>query len=361
MPARARPEVPTLPATASPSIGLVAIGRNEGARLEACLTAAVAMLPPDRVVYVDSGSTDGSVAFAAGLGVRVVDLDVSGGFTAARARNAGADVLLAAADPPDLVQFVDGDCVLAPGWLGMGAAALARDRGLAVVAGRVREVAPDATIWNRLIDMEWDAPAGPADAVGGIALYRADAFRAVGGFDPGLICGEEPELCFRLRAAGWRVERLAAEMCGHDAAMTRLGQWLTRTRRTGWAFAEGADRMGASPERYNLRERNRILVWGGLVPALVLVLAAAALLLAFLGSARWWVPGGASLLGVLLYPAMALRVARGRMRDRGDPFGRAMVWALLVMGGKPWEMAGLLAYRRARRAGRRGALIEYRA
>ncbi|HCT44889.1 MAG TPA: glycosyl transferase, partial [Phycisphaerales bacterium] len=68
-------------------VGVVAIGRNEGERLKRCLTSAVACT--DRVVYVDSGSTDDSVEFAESIGVEVVDLDTSIPFTAARARNAG--------------------------------------------------------------------------------------------------------------------------------------------------------------------------------------------------------------------------------------------------------------------------------
>ena len=119
--------------------------------------------------------------------------------------------------------------------------------------------------------------------------------------------------------------------------------------------------MGGSPERYNIRERNRILVWGGLVPAAILACGLAANLLAASGSGAWWGPALAALLGALAYPVMALRIARWRSRVRGDRFGRALIWGLLVMAGKPWEMAGLLSYRRARRAGRRGALIEYRA
>ena len=44
--------------------------------------------------------------------------------------------------------------------------------------------------------------------------------RAVGGFRDDLIAGEEPELCVRLRAAGWRIWRLLeSDMAFHDAAM----------------------------------------------------------------------------------------------------------------------------------------------
>ena len=65
------------------SIGVVAIGRNEGDRLRVCLTSA--LRDSNHVVYVDSGSTDGSVAMVRELGATVVELDLSIPFTAARA------------------------------------------------------------------------------------------------------------------------------------------------------------------------------------------------------------------------------------------------------------------------------------
>ena len=61
----------------------------------------------DRIVYVDSGSTDGSVAWAKAQGVDVVELDLKLGFTAARARNAGFARLGELASQLEYVQFVD--------------------------------------------------------------------------------------------------------------------------------------------------------------------------------------------------------------------------------------------------------------
>ena len=115
-------------------VDAVVIGRNEGARLEACLTSLIPQVA--RVVYVDSGSEDGSVALATALGVEVVALDIVQPFTAARARNAG----VAALGPGvDCIQFVDGDCVVARDWVATGLAALQEDADLALVCGRRRK------------------------------------------------------------------------------------------------------------------------------------------------------------------------------------------------------------------------------
>lgn len=203
--------------------GLVAIGRNEGERLRACLESVLNEL--EHIVYVDSGSTDGSVELAKSMGVCVVELDMSLNFTAARARNAGWRALLEQMPDVDCVQFVDGDCVIERGWLHAAREFLAVNQDYAVVGGRLRERFPENSIYNYMCDLEWDTPVGEAKSCGGISMMRLDALKSIGGFRSELIAGEEPELCVRLRKAGWKIYRLQDNMAWHDAAMTRFGQW----------------------------------------------------------------------------------------------------------------------------------------
>ena len=106
-------------------LGIVVIGRNEGDRLIACLNSA--LLQSTHLVYVDSGSTDGSIAFAKNLGVEVVELDLSIPFTAARARNAGLARLMECFPAVGYVQFVDGDCVLVERWCDRALTSLQND------------------------------------------------------------------------------------------------------------------------------------------------------------------------------------------------------------------------------------------
>ncbi|PZX13457.1 GT2 family glycosyltransferase [Palleronia aestuarii] len=322
-------------------IAAVVIGRNEGARLETCLRSlAGATRPPDRIVYVDSGSTDGSVETARALGAEVVELDAGAPFTAARGRNAGV-VRLREAGAPDLVQFVDGDCEVDPNWIATAASFLEDRPEAAVACGRRRERHPEASAYNRLCDVEWDTPIGRTRSCGGDALMRMAAFDAVGGFDPTLIAGEEPELCVRLRAEGWEIWRLDAEMTLHDADMTRFAQFWRRARRGGHAYAEGAAMHGAPPERHGVAGTRRALLWGLALPLAILV----AVLLA----------GPWGLLLALVYPAQIARLA---LRAGG---GRA-AWerAGLLTLGKFAEARGVVDYRLARLRGRRLGLIEYK-
>ena len=179
-----------------------------------------------RVVYVDSGSSDDSVAMSRTLGVTAIELDMSVPFTAARARNAGFEALLKAKPQTNYVFFVDGDCEVASGWLQAAVEFLDSRRDVAVVWGRRRERFPEKSVYNLLCDIEWqDLPVGETSICGGDAVIRVEAFRGVDGYRPDLICGEEPELCVRLRQAGWRIWRLNRDMTRHDAALYHFGQW----------------------------------------------------------------------------------------------------------------------------------------
>jgi GT2 family glycosyltransferase len=334
--------------TPSPAVcvvGVVAIGRNEGERLRRCLESLAGQ--GLALVYVDSGSQDGSVELARGLGVEVVELDMSRPFSAARARNEGFDRLLAVEPGASYVQFVDGDCEVVGGWIDRARRELDDRPDVAAVAGRLRERHPEQSVYNRLADLEWDTPVGEAKACGGIAMMRVEALRRVGGFDPGLIAGEEPELCVRLRRDGWKIRRIDAEMALHDMAMTRFGQWWRRTVRTGHAYAEGNALHGRSPERHYARETRSIVVWGLVAP-----LAA----LAFAGPTR-----GASLLLMLAgYACLFWRIYRyGRVRRGWSPSdARAYAW-FVVLGKAPGAL-GVTRYWLGRLSGRRCRVIDFR-
>lgn len=332
----------------SAKVGIVVIGRNEGERLKTCLRSVVGSGP---VVYVDSGSTDGSQAFARSLGVEVVELAVPPNFTAARARNAGSAALFASAPSTVLIQFVDGDCEVRADWIATGAAALAADQGLALVFGRRRERHPEASIYNALCDDEWDVPIGEVGACGGDILIRADAYHAVGGYPDDMIAGEEPDMSMRLRAIGWRLARIEGEMTLHDAAITRFGQWWRRTKRAGHAFAELAWRHPDSrwPDWHASVKRD--VIWGGAIPTFALI----GLISAFYRPALVIIP-------IICAALFAMNIARIFIRRsaEGLPPRLARASALLLMIGKIAEFSGILSFHLERLSGRKAKLIEYK-
>lgn len=329
----------TTEAQSATSFGVVVIGRNEGQRLRRCLDSVVGTAAA--IVYVDSGSTDDSVAMARNRGVAVVGLGMSLPFTAARARNAGFHELRALAPALPNILFVDGDCEVAATWPAVALAFLDDHADVAAVCGRRRERHPERSIYNRLCDIEWDAPTGNVRSCGGDVMMRTAALQAMGGYRDDLIAGEEPELCVRLRQAGWRIWRLPEEMTLHDAALLHFGQWWKRAQRGGHAFAEGAHLHGAAPERHAVRETVRAVVWGLAMPAVIVGLS--------LVDARW-------LVLALLYPLQALRLAvRYGITSR-----LGWVRALLMVLARFAEASGVLKFHWNRLTRRRSALIEYK-
>lgn len=321
------------------TFGAVVIGRNEGERLKRCLRA---LSSAEIVIYVDSGSTDGTPDWARNHGADVVELDMARPFTAARARNAGFARLRERAPDLRYVQFIDGDCELLVSWPERAIGFLDQNSSVAAVCGRTREREPDRSIYNWLCEQEWDQPAGEMKAFGGIVMMRSDALTAVEGYREDLIAGEEPELGVRLRSAGWRLWRLDVEMTFHDAAMTRFGQWWQRAVRGGYAFAQGAHIHGGLPERHWVWESRRALLWGLCLPLGCLALG---LLLG---------PWGWALF--LIYP---LQIARQTFRNSGSLRRRVTLALFQVLARFP-EAVGQLKYFLNRLLYQQGRLIEYR-
>ena len=334
----------TRPGPARARVGVVVIGRNEGQRLVRCLASLRGRSPV--VVYVDSGSTDGSVAAARAAGAEVVALDTSIPFTASRARNAGFERLQQLL--PDLlyVQFVDGDCEVQNGWIEAAADYLDANPPVAVVCGRRRERNPGSSRYNQITDVEWDTPIGKARNCGGDAMFRAEVLRAAGGFDPALIAGEEPELCFRILRAGPLIVRMDVEMTLHDAAMFRFGQFWRRCERSGHAYAELAAMHGGRPHRLAVRPVASIVAWSTGPAILSLALAQIRI--------EW------AAAPILAYAIPWLRSRHQTMR-RGYDRSVSSLYASACVVGKFAEFAGVVRFVLNRFVfGRRSRLIEYK-
>lgn len=319
-------------------IAAVAIGRNEGERLRRCLTSLVGQA--ERVVYVDSGSTDDSVQMARDMGVQVVELDTSVPFTAARARNAGFAALKP--DLPDYVQFVDGDCGVQAGWLAAAAEELDARPELGLVTGWRSEIYPERSIYNAIADFEWHRPAGEIAACGGDMMVRADAFDAIGGFNPVVIAAEDDEFCARMRKSGKTLWRLPQQMTVHDANMTTFGEWWRRAVRSGHGFAQ----VGALHPEHFVAERKRVWIFGALIPALAL--------LGIVTGAFWVL-----LLVALAYGVSYLRTVSGLQRE-GLSRAQAKRLSTLLSLSKIPNFIGMLTYYKRRLTGAEMRLIEYK-
>ena len=321
------------------SIGAVVIGRNEGERLVQCLASLQEIV--GRIIYVDSGSSDGSIAAAREAGVTIVELDAAYPFTAARARTAGFLALQKSDDMPDYVQFVDGDCRMQLGWVEAAQVALDGDETLGIVTGWRSEVNRAHSIYNALCDFEWHRPAGVIMTCGGDMMVRSIAFDAVGGFDETVIAAEDDEFCVRIQKAGWKIQRLAIEMTLHDAAMTHFNQWWRRAVRSGHGFAQVGD---MHPE-YFTKERRRVWIYGALLPFIAI---------AGLGICPWIL---AIVLG--LYALSYFRTVMGLHRN-GLGKKEAFQHAAFISLSKFPNFQGILTYKWRRFRGLKMNIIEYK-
>ena len=332
-------------ARSAPRVGIVVIGRNEGARLAGCLQSLAGFEGP--VLYVDSGSVDRSVAIAEENGVQVLALDPARPFSAARARNEGLDLLRSAHPSLCYVQFLDGDCTLSPGWIQGACAAMDADARRAVVIGHLQERDVDASLYNRLCALEWKSPAGDLSnfgGLGGIMLVRVAVFALLGGFNPKVIAGEDSEFGVRVGAAGYTVTKIDLPMATHDADIHRFDEWWRRSVRSGHAIGQRSYLNGRGPARDCTRERRSTLVWGVALPLAAIGLA---------------VPTrGLSVLLLAGYAVLGWRVFRYRRR-RGDSAADARLYAGFNVLGKLAEAFGLGKFFWNRAVGR-FHIIEYK-
>jgi cellulose synthase/poly-beta-1,6-N-acetylglucosamine synthase-like glycosyltransferase len=302
------------------------------------------------VFYVDSHSADDSRERAAALGVQVLVIEGSKP-TAALARNTGWRQARG-----QYVLFLDGDTILAPGFANAALADLRKQPEVAVVWGHRREIAVDASVYNRVLDLDWIYRPGLSAFCGGDALMRISALQAVDGYDDSLPAGEEPDLCRRMRALGLKVLHIDEPMTGHDMNMHRFSQYWRRSVRSGYAFAQLADRYRNTSDPLWLRDQKRNFVTGTFWPLTLLLAVASCVYLGWLGSI--WI-GLPLIVWIVLALAASLRSAR-KLRWKNASAGTLMLAGLHSHLQQLPILVGQLQFLRDRANKRQRGLIEYK-
>jgi GT2 family glycosyltransferase len=317
------------------TVGVIIIGRNEGERLKAALQSCLTGKNPI-CLYVDSGSTDGSVELAKTIGIKVHELDPSRPFSAARARREGVEIMSIDYPELDFYQFLDSDCTLLSGWLSRAREFIIQRDDVAIVCGLLREAAPGRSIYNKINAVQWNVPSGEIDSCGGIFMIRRNVYEEVGGFNSLLLTGEEPELCARIRAAGYRIIRLNYEMACHDSGLVCFSEWWKRAVWGGYGDAIEFRTLDGEVTQQRQRETHSSLFWGALIP-----------LLSFSGLiGMFWSVWFAiiPLMCGLGYLALLLKVMLYRMQ-RGDSMVDALPYSLFCVLRKIPSAIGYLLYR----------------
>lgn len=333
--------------TDSTRLAVVIIGRNEGERLRRCLESVQHMDNPFAsldIIYVDSDSTDNSRHIATEYGARVLTVKPERP-AAAIGRNAGWQAATA-----DYVLFLDGDTLLHPQFVRAAWANLQADPQIAVVFGHRRELAPKASIYQQALDLDWIYPLGDFDFCGGDALMRRDVLQQVNGYNPDLIAGEEPEMCQRIRARGYKIRHIDHAMTLHDLAINRWSQYWRRSVRTGHAYAEVSNLLRDTPEP--LWKEAAAKNWRN--AAIIIGLAGLSLLVSVLKLTLWPL-----LLFLGFFLAISLRSAWKNRWKTSDKL--TLFWYGLHSQFQHLPIAvGQLNYYWLRHKGQRQRLIEYK-
>ena len=327
-------------------LAVVVIGRNEGKRLVACFESIRASngLPESaELIYVDSNSTDGSPERAEACGAKVLVVG-AGKLSAARARNLG----WRAATAP-IVLFLDGDTILHPDFVARGMKEF-ENQQVAVVWGHRREIRPEASIYNRILDLDWIFPAGLTAYCGGDALVRRASLERANGFNPDLIAGEEPDLCRRMRAAGDQILHIDVPMTGHDISMFHFSQYWRRAVRTGHAYAEIADRYRTSPDPFWSKEARANILRGSFYALAGIGVFAAAILAGSL------LPLFAGLLG---FAILSVRTAL-KSKWKGVSWNTLLLFGIHSHVQQVPVLQGQIQYKLGRWRKQESELIEYK-
>lgn len=172
-----------------------------GTQLEAL--AAQTCREPFEVIVADNGSTDSSAvlaeSFAGRLPIRVVDAsDVKG---PGHARNRGVE---SARGP--IIAFCDADDEVAPGWLDAALDCMVEHDFVAGLVDITKLNSSRVTRSRTMAQQEGLQDSGTGiglkHAGAGNMVLKKDVFAGVGGFDEGLRCLQDTDLCWRIQLAG---------------------------------------------------------------------------------------------------------------------------------------------------------------
>lgn len=197
-----------------PSVSIVIPVKDRAEDLAHCITSLKKLSYPQallEIIVVDDGSSDETPTVAVDLGARLIESGAVGGGPAL-ARNRGAAVAKG-----EIIAFIDSDCTASENWLKDLLPAF-RDEKLAAVGGWVGGM-HDGSALDRYEAVMSSLNLGRREMSGGAGgdtfylpscnlLVRRTAFENAGGFRSEMHVGEDVDLTWRFRDAGWSIQYL---------------------------------------------------------------------------------------------------------------------------------------------------------
>jgi len=218
------------------TLSVVLISKNQEWNMKRLIKSVLdetAHLSDCEIVLVDSASTDRTTEIAALFPITVLKLHKDQHLSAAAGRYVGIKHTNG-----DLVLFLDGDMELCKGWLNQAISVINSEPKVGVVCGQVI----DRPIEMLTTAEERDESLPIADVGfskvlqgGGASIYRRSVLEEVATFNPFLYSDEEPELCLRIRQAGYQIIRLLRPIVFHyTVPWEALSTFLQKRRSNIW-------------------------------------------------------------------------------------------------------------------------------
>lgn len=211
----------------SPLVHVLVLNYNGKNHLEYCLPSLLATeYQSYRIVLLDNGSTDGSVEYARENFPQVTIIQNGQNLGWAAGNNVG--ILYALDHGADYIVLQNNDTKVDPRWLSGAVQVCEANPRIGVVGFKmlqeyIQGEDPEGEQFEMLM-VAWDhLEVTPTDHITGAALFvRAEVFRDVGLFDEAnTFYGEEDDLEYRARRAGYRLVRINVPLWHYNAGSSR--------------------------------------------------------------------------------------------------------------------------------------------
>jgi len=193
-------------------VSIIIIGRNEERGIEKCIREALRaaeQISGAETIFVDSASTDNTVAAVRALGVRVVSLKPDWELSPSAGRYIGSRVASG-----EFVLFLDADTLIYQDFLPAAIEHFEKNPSVAGINGWLDDTDENGVLLTD-VEKQSDTVEDVKWLRGPCCFYRHSALGEVGSFNPFLKVEEEAELGLRLVKKGWRLQIIPLSMACH--------------------------------------------------------------------------------------------------------------------------------------------------
>lgn len=224
-------------------LSVVIITRNEEEMIRDCIESVIralenaknkAIIKSGEIILSDSASTDKTIAIAMEYPINIVQLKKNWPLSAAAGLYIGFQHSIG-----KYIYFLGGDMVLDKEWF-VNALPYLKEEKIAAVSGIEDEFIDESTVIGRKMkeSARLDMPVGEVEMVG-TAIFKRKVLDEVGPHNPYLKGGEDRDLAYRIRDAGYKLIRINSRSLFHYWAKKDGKLTLKRYLKSAYNWSRG--------------------------------------------------------------------------------------------------------------------------